>query len=35
MGVGKDVYKEKKVLLEIVGNNGKVFLYFEFGDFFE
>ena len=32
MGVGKDVYKEKKALSEIAGNNGKVLLYPEFGD---
>ena len=32
MGVGKDVYKEKKTLSEIAGNNGKVLLYPEFGD---
>lgn len=32
MGVGKDVYKKKKALSEIAGNNGKVLLYPEFGD---
>ena len=35
MGVGKDVYKEKKALSEIAGNNGKVLLYPEFGDLSE
>nr|XP_058959479.1 collagen alpha-5(VI) chain-like [Pocillopora verrucosa] len=35
VGVGRDVYKEKKALSEIAGNNGKVLLYPEFGDLSE